>query len=155
MTGLCIKPISGMCEATSIVAEGLKNTATLFDDKPNNTRLRMIRPFYEKEGYFKIYSSKDAEILTYLQTFNKGKYRSNKLIDSFIIKEGNDFLLILIMIEIIIAVSKNKQKIEWKAKTKNIKKIELAQKEKEKRFAVIHLKKMLKFRTVELKIFLL
>lgn len=153
MTGLFIKPISGVCEATSIVAEGLKNTATLFDDKPNSTRLRLIRAFYEKEGYFKIYSSKDAEILTYLQTFNKGKYRSNKLLESLIIRDGKDYLLILIMIENIIAVSKNKQKIEWKAKAKNIKKIDVVKKENEKYWVVIHLKKMNKLRKVRIKMF--
>ena len=45
-TGIIIKPITGVFDAASKTAEGLTNTATAFDDKPNNERIRFARPFY-------------------------------------------------------------------------------------------------------------
>ena len=56
IVGLMVKPIAGVFDATSKTAEGIKNTATHFDDKPNERRMRMPRVFYEKEGYIKMYS---------------------------------------------------------------------------------------------------
>ena len=35
MTGLFVKPAAGVLDAASKTAEGLTNTATYFDDKPN------------------------------------------------------------------------------------------------------------------------
>lgn len=48
VTGLFIKSIAGVLDAASKTAEGLTNTATHFDDKPNQQRIRPIRPFYGK-----------------------------------------------------------------------------------------------------------
>lgn len=40
MTGVVVKPITGIIDVVSKTTEGLKNTATLFDDKPNESRER-------------------------------------------------------------------------------------------------------------------
>lgn len=48
MTGLLVKPAAGVLDAASKTAEGLTNTATYFDDKPNQERMRPIRVFYER-----------------------------------------------------------------------------------------------------------
>lgn len=40
VSGLVIKPISGILDAASKTAEGITNTATYFDDKPNHRRIR-------------------------------------------------------------------------------------------------------------------
>ncbi len=61
LAGLLVKPIAGVFDATSKTAEGIKNTATHFDDKPNERRMRMPRVFYEKEGYIKMYSEQVFE----------------------------------------------------------------------------------------------
>ena len=53
VTGLFIKPVAGVLDAVSKTAEGLTNTATHFDDKPNQERIRYIRPFYGKLRYIK------------------------------------------------------------------------------------------------------
>ena len=47
LTGLIAKPISGVLDATSKTAEGLTNTVTVYDDKPNDKRIREIRAFYD------------------------------------------------------------------------------------------------------------
>lgn len=49
LAGLVIKPVGGVLDATSKTAEGLKNTATYYDDKPNSERMRLPRVFYENE----------------------------------------------------------------------------------------------------------
>jgi vacuolar protein sorting-associated protein 13A/C len=48
VAGLIIKPIAGVLDAASKTAEGLTNTATHFDEKPNSDRIRLVRPFYGK-----------------------------------------------------------------------------------------------------------
>ena len=50
LAGLVVKPVTGVLDATAKTAEGLTNTATHFDDKPNDQRTRPPRPFYEKLG---------------------------------------------------------------------------------------------------------
>lgn len=39
--------MAGVFDAASKTAEGLTNTVTHFDDKPNDQRTRNIRVFYE------------------------------------------------------------------------------------------------------------
>jgi len=46
MTGIVIKPLTGTLDAASKLAEGVKNTVTHFEDKPNSERDRNPRPFY-------------------------------------------------------------------------------------------------------------
>jgi len=43
---LIVKPLSGILDAASKTAEGISNTATYFDDKPNPSRIRSALPFY-------------------------------------------------------------------------------------------------------------
>lgn len=56
MTGFFVKPLTGFFDATSKAAEGIKNTAMHFEDKPNEKRERPPRTFYNRERYFKSYS---------------------------------------------------------------------------------------------------
>jgi vacuolar protein sorting-associated protein 13A/C len=43
---LIIKPVVGGIDGASKIAEGIKNTATYFDDKPEEERKRNPRVFY-------------------------------------------------------------------------------------------------------------
>jgi hypothetical protein len=83
ISGLIVKPVAGVLDATAKTAEGLKVTALLFDDKPNEQRLRVPRAFYEKEGYIKSYNFHDSEVIHILHTYRKGKYKDSVLFDSF------------------------------------------------------------------------
>ena len=49
LVGLMIKPIVGYFDFVYMFSEGIKNTATYLDDKPNNSRIRHQRLFYGKE----------------------------------------------------------------------------------------------------------
>ena len=56
LTGLVIKPISGICEGISKTSEGIKNTALLFEDGPKTRRERWPRVFYGEEFVYKNYN---------------------------------------------------------------------------------------------------
>lgn len=47
LSGLVIKPVSGVLDAASKTAEGISNTCTYFDDKPRDTWMRAPRLFYD------------------------------------------------------------------------------------------------------------
>jgi len=53
LVGLVLKPIGGTFDAIAKTAEGIKNTAIYFNDKPNEKRLRSPRAFYSHENYYK------------------------------------------------------------------------------------------------------
>lgn len=53
---------------TSKTAEGIKNTAKYFDDKPNEQRSRPPRVFYSREQYYKVYILQDAEVSLLLES---------------------------------------------------------------------------------------
>lgn len=55
-----MKPITGIIDFSSKTAEGIKNTATHFDDKPNEKRERFPRIFYGKEQFYKSFNYKDS-----------------------------------------------------------------------------------------------
>jgi vacuolar protein sorting-associated protein 13A/C len=50
LTGLIIKPVTGIFDAAAKTTEGIKNTVTYFEDKPNENRERNVRPVYGPEG---------------------------------------------------------------------------------------------------------
>ncbi len=49
IAGLVVKPVSGVIDAASMTAEGIKNTANVFSEseKKRNRRKHNPRPFYE------------------------------------------------------------------------------------------------------------
>ena len=55
VTGLLIKPVTGILDATSKTAEGIKNTTNQFDDGPNEKWERIPRVFYGPEKFYKNY----------------------------------------------------------------------------------------------------
>lgn len=71
---MVFKPITGVIDAASKTAEGIKNTATYFDDKATENRIRPPRVFYCRERYFQDYLIHDCELMSMLQTFKKAKY---------------------------------------------------------------------------------
>ena len=89
---MVVKPVAGIFDATSKTAEGIKNTATHFDDKPSDKRQRFLRVFYNKEKYFKSYSKRDSEIMAFLANYKKNKL--NVLIENFelrVMENGAEF----------------------------------------------------------------
>ena len=125
--GALVKPVAGVFDATAKAAEGLKNTATHFDDKPNDVRLRDPRPFYEKEMYLKTYNQTHAEIIINIQIFKSGKYSKKTFFDSFILnnpRENVTVFLLILTLEAILLIGKNSKRLEWEIQPKLILKIE-------------------------------
>ncbi|CAD8160815.1 unnamed protein product [Paramecium octaurelia] len=88
LSGLIVKPIAGVLDASAKAAEGVVSTATHFDDKPNDTRIRYPRVFYEKSKYFSKYIALDAQVVNFLVGFMNGKYKDIELISCFYLKES-------------------------------------------------------------------
>ena len=47
----------------AFTSEGIKNQVQMFRDKPNNTRIRPPRVFYDEEQYYKSYKKYHSEIV--------------------------------------------------------------------------------------------
>jgi len=64
MTGLVVKPVTGIIDFASKTSEGLKNTALYFEDKPNEMRIRHPRVFYTECFVLREYQPIDSKILS-------------------------------------------------------------------------------------------
>ena len=129
IAGLLVKPVAGVIDATSKTAEGIKNTATHFDDKPNEKKQRNPRAFYSKDKYFKAYSSNDADVLMFLQTFKKGKFAEASLIELTIIEipdpQGHIHqYLLIITSESLLFVQVQNMKLLWHVENNTISRLE-------------------------------
>jgi vacuolar protein sorting-associated protein 13A/C len=66
LAGLIVKPITGILDASAKTAESISNTASHFDDRAYNDRIRVPRAFYERSRYYMKYNPFDAELMHYL-----------------------------------------------------------------------------------------
>ena len=64
----------------SKTTEGIQATVNYFDDKPNTSRIRYPRVFYNTEQYYSEYNKDDSHIVQNLQTFQKGKWATTTYI---------------------------------------------------------------------------
>ncbi len=90
VTGLFTKSVGGIFDGASQTFEGMKKTITVFDDRPNDRRIRTPRVFYSDIQYFKSYNSLDSQIMKELQTIRGGKYEKDTFLDTIEFKmRGN------------------------------------------------------------------
>ena len=61
--GFVVKPVTGAFDFVAFTSEGIKNQVQMFRDKPNNTRIRPPRVFYDEEQYYKSYKKYHSEIV--------------------------------------------------------------------------------------------
>lgn len=115
--GLLTKPVIGILDAASKTTEGITNTANYFEDKPNETRQRNIRPVYGPDGYYTDYIDFDAEAYSMIQMIKKGKYVTNKFYAAFPIvikqlkeKEKDKHFLLIMTVENIFYMSEAEKK---------------------------------------------
>ena len=127
VTGLVVKPVAGILDATSKTAEGIKNTATMNDQKPNEMRSRYPRAFYNKEKNYRAFNETDADIMYYLQSYRSGLYANISLLYSFDIfpneKEKELVYIFVISLEYFLYWNIKEKKIIWDIDTSNIEKI--------------------------------
>ena len=143
MSGLVVKPVTGVLDAASKASEGIKNTATMFDEKPNQNRQRFPRPFYGVEQFYRTYLSSDAEVLYLLQLYNDGEFAEISLLYTFDVfanqKDKDDYYVLVLAAEVIIYWSSKKGKVMWYALPQDIEKTAL-----DKEGVIIYLRKPLK-----------
>lgn len=105
-----------MLDAASKTAEGVKNTALIFD-KTEEKREREPRIFYGFDKCYESYNNDDIEVMKILKTKNKGKFAKNsyfgfkKFLPSA--KESNNIYMMIFTLENLINFSCHKGKIEW------------------------------------------
>jgi len=83
IAGLVLKPTTGVLDAVSKTSEGIKNTATFFDEKPHDYKYRFPRAFYAEEKFIRIYFSSDAELMFHLEKHHDGKYAKKSLLHAY------------------------------------------------------------------------
>src|SRR3990167_6350300 len=88
--GLGLKPMVGAVDMLTRTAEGIRNTATYWEEK-NRGRVRPPR-YFGRDKVLEIYSEHRAIGQEILYTLELGRYRSNFYIDH--VEEANTIVLI-------------------------------------------------------------
>jgi len=131
VTGLVAKPVAGILDAASKTAEGIKNTANMFDQRPSNSRVRFPRAFYGKEKYYRTEMPTDGEIIWLLHHTKNTKYRDMSLICAFDVfpnvEDKDTSYILALSYEYVLAWDVKHAKLMWAFNPKDIKKVNLYQ----------------------------
>lgn len=102
---------------------------TLFDEKPNELRLRGPRVFYGVDKIYKEIIIFHTEILNVLQVFKKGKYSHSSFYDAIAFQLTNNDekhrQVLVLLLEALILLSEKKMKHIWIIPMQNLQQIEL------------------------------
>ena len=121
-SGILVKPITGLLDAASKTAEGIRYQSNLNNEQELLTRVRLPRVFYGKEMLMKSYLPLDAEVFAFLQTTEQGRYSKVNYIDTILVNpNGEGALLLVISVEKFLVVSGVNQKIMLSSNMGNIK----------------------------------
>ena len=113
VTGLVLKPLSGGLDLVAKSAEGIKNTAKIFEAKIFSDRKRFPRTFYGYQRKIKPYSVPDAYITNrILNTVKDGIFKKNHYLETIKFEE-NERSLFLIHTEEHIILLEAAQKCVW------------------------------------------
>jgi len=127
LTGLVVKPVTGIFDAASKTSEGIKNTATFFDERPSESRFRYPRAFYGKDRYYKVYIDTDAELLFYLNTYKEGNYEGFPILNSYDVfpseKEKEVCNIFALATDLTLCWSLKKKAVLWEIDLENIEKV--------------------------------
>jgi len=128
---LVVKPITGVLDAASKTAEGIRNTATYFDQKPTENRIRHPRAFYGKEQFYRQYIESDAEVLWHFNNSNRNRLKNICLLNSFDIFPTEDdkenYFILALSYERIIFWNPRKRKLVWDFPTTDLEKVSFSQ----------------------------
>jgi len=132
MTGLVVNPVTGVLDAASKTAEGVKNTAMMFDhQKPNHIRIRYPRAFYGKGKFYRSYVFSDAEINWLLHNSKDMRFEDISLVSTFDVlpseENKENFFILALSYECVLCWSIAENKIIWSFNPKTIEKVNLYQ----------------------------
>ncbi|OCT48539.1 Vacuolar protein sorting-associated protein 13 [Cladophialophora carrionii] len=117
--GLATKPAIGAFDLASNVAEGVRNTTTVFDAEGLD-RVRLSR-FIGMDGIVRPYSQREALGQFWLKTCNDGQFFNEEYI-AHLELEGRD-MLVIITYDRILMLRTKKLRMEWDVKLTDIKTI--------------------------------
>ena len=107
--GLATKPAIGAFDLASNVAEGVRNTTTVFDSEGLD-RVRLTR-FIGMDGIVRPYSQREALGQFWLKTCNDGQFFNEEYI-AHLELEGRD-MLVLVTYDRILMIRTKKLRMEW------------------------------------------
>ena len=114
--GLATKPAIGAFDLASNVAEGVRNTTTVFDSEGLD-RVRLTR-FIGMDGIVRPYSQREALGQFWLKTSNDGKFFNEEYI-AHLELEGRD-MLVLITYDRLLMIRTKKLLMEWDVKLTDV-----------------------------------
>lgn len=117
--GLATKPAIGALDAVSNLAEGVRNTTTVFDQEGLD-RVRLTR-FIGQDGIVRPYSQREALGQFWLKTLDNGKYFNESYL-AHLELQGKDMLVMLTYNGIMMVRSK-KLTTEWDVPLKDVQRI--------------------------------
>merc|ERR1711964_907535 len=114
--GLATKPAIGAFDLASNVAEGVRNTTTVFDAEGLD-RVRLTR-FIGMDGIVRPYSQREALGQFWLKTCDDGKYFNEDYI-AHLELEGKD-MMVMITYEHVLMIRTKKLRMEWDVKLTDV-----------------------------------
>lgn len=117
--GLATKPAIGAFDLASNMAEGVRNTTTVFDQEGLD-RVRLTR-FTGRDGIIRPYNQREALGQFWLKTLDNGKYFHEEYIAH--LELSNKELLVMLTYQYILMVRTKKLQTEWEVKLGDVKSI--------------------------------
>jgi len=114
--GLATKPAIGAFDLASNVAEGVRNTTTVFDQEGLD-RVRLTR-FIGMDGIVRPYAQREALGQFWLKTCDDGKYFNEDYI-AHLELEGRD-MMVLITYDRILMIRTKKLRMEWEVRLTDV-----------------------------------
>ena len=118
-----MKPITGVLDAASKTAEGVKNTANIFDKEKEDLRERDPRIFYGYDKFYDSYNGNDIEAMRILKKRKKGRFAGNCFFGFKKYQQGPHQYIMIFTLETLINYNCGKDKLEWYISVLNIKAI--------------------------------
>ena len=114
LSGLIIKPMAGILDAASKAAEGVKNTADVFNKIYVSKRSRVPRPFYGERSIIKPYNEYDSQVLFFINQIKKGIFIKEKFVGQAVSKDirGEKLVCVMYLKKIVLADIRTK-KLLW------------------------------------------
>ncbi|CAG9335375.1 VPS13_3 [Blepharisma stoltei] len=114
ISGIIVKPVAGILDATSNAAEGIKNTAAPFSSASKLQRVRAPRPFYGHTFMIKPYNEYDSQVVHLMNQLKKGIFINEKFVYQVASRDirGQDMLFVIYIMTLVLIDIRNR-KILW------------------------------------------
>lgn len=126
VSGLVVKPIAGALDMVSRSAEGIKNTANIFDKTTQYKKMRLPRVIYGPSHLIQVYNQDDSMLMQYFYKIGKKKYCEKEFIEKIQgLDIDNKSVFVIFFTDLLVYMNSSRGKIIWKIEYKNINGFEL------------------------------